>query len=342
EYDDVNWLMGQINTLVMARSGKPLLNLDAQHPSKQRSTSMQAAEMATLQNVPPLGQDDPIISKIKAGNSKKSPLFLGAFGIGVILIGTLLQYSSHDKSPFTGSLIFRYGVFVLLFALLIWLIIPTTQRYWFNIQRRRQSAVQHPEHGLAAPQPGPTQEQPQPTRLYISMITNSTSHAFKQFGLLFIVFLAVIELLVFSLNPLYQLAILVGSLLLAGVSVLFGNLMRNKSTMQRIDVNANGIASHYILNDTQINWQDARLFATYKSFKLLNIGTPTTQIYELVGEQAVVRWSRQSVMIRTITTEPALSVEEYARWLQQLHGYISERTQLPLHDLDKVEVPSIR
>jgi hypothetical protein len=330
EYDDFNWLGGQITTLVMARSGQPLLNLDEKHPSKQRATSGQAAatEAATLQNVPPIGQDDPIINKITARNGMMSVLVFGVLGIGIMLLGVL------DRNN-TSPLLFRYGIFVLLLALLVLVSVPRTRRYWLTIQHRRQIAVQHPEDGLATPQPGPSQEQPQPAQLYISMSIRSQKQAFKVFGTVFLIFLVLAEFIVFSLNPLYQLAMLIGSLLLGLLAALSGAFMRNKSNMQRIDVSTNGIASHYLTNDAQINWHDARLFATYKNIKLLNRGAPPNQIYELVGEQAVVRWSKQRMPIKAITTEPAMSGEEYERWLEQLHGYITERTQLPLHDLDK-------
>ena len=235
----------------------------------------------------------------------------------------------------TSPLLIRYGSFFLLMALLVLMIVPRSRRYWLAIQHRRQSAVHHPEDGLAKPQPAPCQEQPQPAQLYISLSLRGPKQAFNVFGKVFLSVLVLAEYTVFSLHPLYQLAILIGSLLLGLLAALSGAFMRNKSSMQRIDVSANGIASHYLMNDMQINWHDARLFATYKNIKFLNRGASPDQIYELVGEQAVVRWSKQRMPIKAIATEPAMSVEEYERWLEQLHGYITERTQLPLHDLDK-------
>ncbi|GCE08251.1 hypothetical protein [Dictyobacter aurantiacus] len=107
------------------------------------------------------------------------------------------------------------------------------------------------------------------------------------------------------------------------------------TTQQRIEVNAQGISTRINMIDGYIGWQDARLFARYRIMQPL-IKSPRGQYYEIASQQTVVRWLANRSRVAPITTRPKMKQEQYERWLQDLAGYITERTSLSLVDLDNV------
>lgn len=333
EYDDYNWLVGQIIYLAMARTGLPLINLE--NPGTLSQVNSTGIATDTDQHTPSLGQDDPLISNVIKNRTNRGMLVFGLIGIIALALGLLELYTGTTNTFLPYPYLLRYGIFMVVIALLLQLVLPRSRRFWLTIQRRRQLAVQDPQQMLATNQPSPSQDPPQPAKIYVSAYASRQKQLRNTFIIFFIMLGFVAEIFFFSLNPLYQLAILGGTLLLSILLTLLTVFNKSKTAMRRIDVSSNGLATHYITTDAQINWEDVRLFATYKNIRLFNRNATTDHIYELVGEQAVVRWSDIDSPDKVITTEPSMSREEYERWIAQLHGYITEKTHLPLHDLDQ-------
>jgi hypothetical protein len=85
--------------------------------------------------------------------------------------------------------------------------------------------------------------------------------------------------------------------------------------------------------DSQMGWQDVRLFSVYQGLQLLK-GVSRMQVYELASEQTVVRWSWSRSRFQSFTTEPRMSQEAFDAWMEHLHGYVEAQTNLPLMELD--------
>ncbi len=113
-------------------------------------------------------------------------------------------------------------------------------------------------------------------------------------------------------------------------------------TESRIEVTEEGLTTLYYGSTHTIRWDEARTFATYKTYdsrwfaSFTNQYTRTKETYELSNERIIVRWSKQSYMAAFQRIEPALTPMEYARLLQALNQLVAAKTGLPLYDLDQI------
>ncbi|GCE24142.1 hypothetical protein [Dictyobacter kobayashii] len=213
-------------------------------------------------------------------------------------------------------------------------------RYWRALQQKRQLAFWQPENYLASDQPIPSLELPQPTRIATTTKLNTLFLLILLYSFILMVLICV------SLPnlPLFNtLLISTGVALMVGILALITTyVQRRKPKWPYVEVRENDIAAALDKIREPLPWQNIRFFATYKGpSTLFTVGTNKyTRYYELATPQKIIRWRHQFKLSSWLETRPALDQDAYDHWHQQLLGYIKERTNLPLVDLDAVPMPT--
>ncbi len=105
-------------------------------------------------------------------------------------------------------------------------------------------------------------------------------------------------------------------------------LFRTQRTVQAMD---NGLKAE---RGKFIPWQEAHIFAHYTLPSLLPGGK--ILYYELSGSSQIITWILVSNSRSPfVMWKPQLSIDEYHRHMQTLHNLITEKTGLPLINLDQ-------
>ncbi|GCE22482.1 hypothetical protein [Dictyobacter kobayashii] len=327
--DDFNWLLNQVAAYVAQRTGLPLLDFNDQQP---------AGKGAAQANM----QVDPLTPHLTLRKEQLLAFgLLGAFAIILIILAisgnlfpNLQHMSSGTSNVFTGMMLIG-GILILLsvgFSLWIFLM---ARRYWMRINQRRTLSAQEPARYQVQPQLLAVNTPPQPGKLKLQM---SRGFLFGlTFGISFIIIFALMEALLRQ-TGLYLLIILLVAVFISLFSSIVTMALTGKRYQRRIEVWSNGITSSISVLESQMGWQEARRFQRYRGLRLLP-GRAKLEIYELVGDNTVVRWHWMHNRLRFVNSEPKMSPEEYDQWMEQMTGYIIERTGLPLLDLDTSDQP---
>jgi hypothetical protein len=121
-------------------------------------------------------------------------------------------------------------------------------------------------------------------------------------------------------------------LLTAGLIVFLRFRLRS-----RIEATWYGVSRGENTPNSNITWQEARLFVCYKLPGLF-FERKNTVIYELSGPAQVVQWTRVLEAHSPFATwQPVLPMDQYQQQMQRLCEMITEKTGLKLHDLDETE-----
>ncbi|GCE08398.1 hypothetical protein [Dictyobacter aurantiacus] len=322
--DDFNWLLTQVAAYVARRTNLPLLDFN-----DQAQPTVSGAEQA-----------DPLTPYLAL---RKEQLLIfglvGIFAIALIIVSATGNVFPHmpgslngTSNVFTammlvGAIMMLLGVFWILWLFLV------VRRYWLQINVRRTRSKLEPARYQLPQQPRAVSAPPQPGRLGLHVnggfLFGVTS------GMSFIVLLVLTEIILRQ-TGLYLLITVGIALFVALFSAVFTVALRGKRQQRRIEVSSNGITSRAGVLESQMGWQEARRFLRYRALRIFP-GRAKTEIYELVGDNTVVRWNWQHNRLRFVYTDPKMSPDEYDRWMEQLIGYVIERTGLPLLDLDLPE-----
>ncbi|GLV55429.1 hypothetical protein KDH_22730 [Dictyobacter sp. S3.2.2.5] len=336
---DYNWLIGRVNALVSEHTRLPLLRLDNTSPIKlnrQVRESLHTLSYESADTTPPLAQDDPLVQRIQWSGQSGLVVLIG---IGISLLMVIYGVLSLTHSLFMPALpgfgnAFWLVIGILLFIMLVLsaVILLASQRYWQHLNCQRQRAIQQPDAFLAQSQPIHIVEPPQPVSLIIR------PRAYRLFIMFFIEGFFLGSLLNNSLfnaiiHQRLALSGLISPFIFALSLGIFMTPFIQRSTQQRIEVNAQGISTRLNMIDSHINWQDARLFTRYRILQLFS-KPPRSQYYEIASQQTVVRWLANRSRVATVTTQPKMNQQQYELWLRDLSSYITQRTNLPLVDLD--------
>ena len=219
---------------------------------------------------------------------------------------------------------------VLLFALVF---LVLAQRYWKRIARLRPQALQEPERFIARVQPAPYMELPQPASVRIH------TRRMVMVPLMFIenvVLWFLFSAFLFGLGGNRLFIAVVLAVLASLVMSAFLTSFTEKAQERRIEVTPAGITSQFGGISSQIRWQDARLFSSYRGVQLRKRNA-RARVYELASEQTAVRWQWPHARFQVFTTEPEMSQQAFDAWMEHVNGYIEEQTRLPLMELDTVE-----
>ncbi|GCE31581.1 hypothetical protein KDA_70650 [Dictyobacter alpinus] len=136
-------------------------------------------------------------------------------------------------------------------------------------------------------------------------------------------------------------ALLIGVVVAVLVSIAFlvtVYVQRNQPRYPYVEVSQDGIAAAMDKIREPLPWQDICFFATYQGpyTPFMLTSSKHARYYELASPQRIIRWQYQPKRSPLIAIQPKLDQAAYDRWHQQLLGYIKERTNLPLVDLDAV------
>ena len=247
---------------------------------------------------------------------------------GVGLIMTIIGLLNHTTWADGTRAI---GIPLLALGLLVLTILFFSQRYWQRYAQRRQLAMQEPQAFLAQTQPTPTQEAPQPAQLGLQI--RRTTYFVMTFVTALVIAFIVSLLANFSLVPGRFLGALVVGLIFALSAGLLSLFMARVISGSQITITPNGLTTRLNTVEMAVNWQDVRLFSTYKTMGagLFHINT---RQYELASDYMIVRWQISPGRFGLYRPIPRMSNEEYVRWQEQFYGYIVARTGVPLVDLD--------
>jgi hypothetical protein len=224
------------------------------------------------------------------------------------------------------------GILLLVLTLIFLGIIRISRSYWKRIGQLRPEALQQPERFRARIQPTPFKELPQPASLRIH------TRRIMLVPLIFIesfVFWFLFCAILFGLAGNRLFITLIISLLAGLLMSMFLTPVVEKANERRIEVTPDGLTSRFGGADSQMSWQDARLFSVYQGLQLLK-GASRIQVYELASEQTVVRWVWSRSRFQIFTTEPRMSQEAFDAWMEHLHGYVEAQTNVPLIELDLI------
>lgn len=322
--DDFNWLLNQVAAYVARRTGLPLLDFNDQQPAGN------GADQANQ-------QADPLTPHLSLRRDQLLVLALmGVFAIGLIVLGITGNVFPNMPYSLTGTFSFLtvmllVGGIMMLFGLsfILWLFL-VVRRYWIKINYRRTRSKLDPGRYQLQQQPQAVDMLPQPGKLKLQV---SRGFLFGlTFGIAFIMFFVLLEAMLRQ-TGFYLLLILLISLFISLFSSVLSVAVSGKRYQRRIEVGLNGITSSMSVMESQMGWQEARRFLRYRGLHIFPRRSKV-EIYELVGDNTVVRWHWMHNRLRFMTTEPKMSPEEYDRWMEQMTGYIIERTGLPLLDLD--------
>ncbi|GCE31459.1 hypothetical protein KDA_69430 [Dictyobacter alpinus] len=321
--DDFNWLLSQVKAYVAQRTRLPLLDFnDTQSAGRGSQTD----------------QNDPLAPHLSLNKQQLWTFSIaGIFGIGLILMALFGNTFPGTQSGFKSAGNVLNAMWLLGGGMMV-LGIGTTlvtyriaRRYWLRQQKQRELSKQTPERFRASIQPQPVSTPPQPGKLDVKI------SPLYLFSVTFISLLVISFLLVeviFRQTGLYLLYILLGCMLLSLFSAITTVALSGKRYQRRIEVWPNGITSRISIMESQINWQDVTSFIRYRGLRIIP-GQSKIQIYELTGDNTVVRWQWPHNQLRFQKTDPTMTPKEHDRWMEHLSGYIVERTGLPLLDLDE-------
>lgn len=326
--DDFNWLLTQVAAYVAQRTGLSLLDFNDQ----QQPAGKDAEQTDT--------QGDPLTPHLTLRKGQLLAFgLLGAFAIALIalsLTGNLFSSTPHTSSGtsnlFSGMMLVGgiLMVFGVSFSLWIFLV---ARRYWMRVKQRRTHSAQEPARYQVQQQPLAVSAPPQPAKLKLQV---SRGFLFVlTFSIAFIMFFVLLEAMLRQ-TGFYLLLIVLISLFISLFSSVLSVAVRGKRYQRRIEVGLNGITSSMSVMESQMSWQEARHFLRYRGLRIFPRRSKV-EIYELVGDNTVVRWQWMHNRLRFMNTEPKMSPEEYDRWMEQMTGYIIERTGLPLLDLDSLD-----
>ena len=303
--EDWNWQIGRINSIVVLRTGLPLLDLSDRKQKgsgiserRNKFSNRQINPVTSDVTAPTsirIAQDDPLVSRMQLDGETGKAIWIWALGgISIIafvigLFGKLRNSGQHTTGFLPVDVInLLLSVSVLFLILVTFLLITMfyARRYWSTIRRKRQEALQHPESFQMSAQQKTQVEQPVPTTMHIR-----TRKSFL-FPLLFVenfVIWFIFTTVIFHWAQKNLLITLIGTVCLALLmSFLFLPIIGRSSGL-RIELRADGIATRYGMVDTYVSWNDARLFAKYGGLRLVQ-GSSSAQLYELASEHTVVRW----------------------------------------------------
>ena len=280
----------------------------------------------------PLAQNDSLMLKKASPNRLLVGIGL-LIGVAFIVVGII----TYGLPGVSFSLLLTGALLLLLTLLLLW--VRTYSRTSLRKkQQQREIAIQQPEHFALPVQPSTTQELPQPDSVKIRMNLVAT---FLLNSLMLTIFWFIFSEII---TPSWSLR---GILVHIFTSVLYGLLtsilntfFNSRISKQSIEISESGIiTSSYGKKKTEVAWQDARLFTTSANPTYPSTNAKKHPVYELVSTQTIVRWVWVHPRIASLLkTEPRMSRDEYDRWMAHLQGYIVARTNLPLLNLDAVEL----
>jgi hypothetical protein len=343
--EDWNWVIGRVNSIVASRTNLPLLDLsDRGQKHSERvgrfspPTNRQVAPVSGVPTPLLIAQDDPLVQRMQFnGETGKAIGVLAAIGIISLLLFLFnrLLSNGNQSGGFlpvdVANLLLTVGSLFLILFLLMVLIMQYNRSYWNLIIRKRQEAFQRPENfrilvpqEVQAEQPLPSTISVHPGKTFLFPLL------FVENFVLWLLFTTVIFHWAQKNLPITLLGTCCFALLM---SFLFLPFVRNASSWH-IELRSDGIATRYGMVDTYVNWNDARLFARYKTLSLLQRSSGV-HMYELASEHSVVRWQWPYSRLWRMMLEPEMSREEFDRWLEQLQTYIVARTRLPLMDTDQ-------
>lgn len=346
--EDFNWLVGQINALVTAHTSLPLLDLSDRSTAHRPALLMSGVSLPVREQPeevhPPapvtpvhIALHDPLFQRLRLrGEVAFSFGLIAALSVIAIIVGlvaTLSNYRGSVSSVFSGgfaSFLLVIGVIMLVCMLFGLGFMRLAQRYWKRIGQLRSEALRQPERFRARVQPVPYMELPQPAsiRIHTNRLVMMPLMFIEAFVLWFLSFA-----LLYGLEGSRLFVTLITTVLASLVFSLFFTPFIEKTQERRIEVTPTGITSRFGGVDSQMRWQDVRLFSVYRGVQLLK-GFSRVQIYELASEQTVVRLPRLYPRFQMFTTEPPMSRPAFDAWMEHLNGYIEVQTHLSLMELD--------
>lgn len=357
--DDFNWLVQRVNALVAARTGLPLVNLSDQPakagidasakgargwniPAAREQRSIAAREErsepspATTAVGPSAGSfapEDSLERRIQfKGETALSFGILGAMGLLLLAIGLVEKLTGNGAGEFDNLATFALvaGILMLLLFGFVVSVLTVVRAYLRRIASRRVLALREPEHLRAGQQPVPYTDVPRPASLRIRLKWS------RAFAIAFIESLVIGLLLfgvLFSWTRHWQVDVVVALVYALLMGLLLAPLLHRVGE-QRIDVSASGLTTRLGGVESHINWDEARLFATYRPWQPLRTFS-RTQMYELTSDHLVTRWRWPHGHFSTLSTQPHMSRDEMENWAEDLQGLIVARTGLALMDLNR-------
>jgi hypothetical protein len=349
--EDFHWLVEQINALVAAHSGLSLL--DFSDRSTVRGIALQTRG-ATISAIPAreqpeevhslapvrIAQHDPLLRRMQLrGESGAALALLCALSVVAIVAGLVAKLSNNGGSVsgvFSGgfsSFLLAFGAIMLVVLLFALSYLRLAQGYGKRIGQLRPEALQQPERFRAREQPAPYMELPQPAsiRIHSRRIVMMPLTFIENFVLWFLSFA-----LLFGLGGNRLFIALVISLLASLVMIAFLTPFIEKAQERRIEITPGGIISRFGGVNSQVRWQDARLFSSYRGVRLFKRSS-RAQVYERASEQTVVRWLWPHSRFQMFTTEPEMSQQAFDTWMEHVNGYVNAQTHLPLVELDTAD-----
>lgn len=250
----------------------------------------------------------------------------------LFLIDTIFGSGQHfSKSPilFSFMLVLMANAFNLANNI-------AQERYWKRIEQRRFAAVQGDRTLLAA-------EQPMPSASSLPLPITTTLHYSKEFWLIRTGALVLMALLLavaftwFNNGPLLftsnRLLFFLMSFLIVVVLTLVALLALSLTPVwrQQIEVTERGLTARFDRRVSSIAWDEARLFALYRTFGAQKSGAAIT--YELSGAWSIVRWTWVRDKSYFVGLEPMIPFDEHYVQMQALQTLVVAKTGLVLYDL---------
>lgn len=355
--DDWNWLVGRVNSLVVARSGLPLTDIgdNSQLPQwlaqrwtgerrEQASKGLAATptraqamqdEQVTTGNTPEqmadvIAHNDPMRRRINNRQMLQAVAIFGIFGLIMLVAGIAGLF--NPVNIWLGSICQFFivaGAFLFLISILLGVALRVVARYWYRVQQARKEALHHPHDFLAATQPRMTSERPANIQMGRKTIVNLL--VTLGLGLIFYTILAFpfVHLSNIGLRLLVSIGF---ALALSLFAAIMGITLSKRTNWQRVSIVNDGIGTRFGGVDSTIRWSDAAFFATYLGTNLWGGVNKKVRIYELASGQTVVRWQGVA-RIKYMDTEPRMDQQQFDQWQEQLKGYVVEKTGLPLIEL---------
>ncbi|GLV55358.1 hypothetical protein KDH_22050 [Dictyobacter sp. S3.2.2.5] len=125
--------------------------------------------------------------------------------------------------------------------------------------------------------------------------------------------------------------IVVAVVIICLLLILFISALREQR--RTIEVSQSGITTYGGGESGYVPWQDARLFAVYRSFNARDDQFSLT--YELSSATDIVRWTAvvRHPVLSLLHMTPDISQQEYQQQIQALNALVVARTSLSLYDL---------
>lgn len=292
-----------------------------------------------------LVKPEPIAEKLGKRNrinGKISIVLLVILFIGLVfvIIGSFLDKKLSMLIPFYLFILIINGSSTLYSRFFA----GKVQRYWQQVEQRRQAAARGDQHLLA-------DEQPQPDAQALTLpITIKQSPRISSFALLLTCLFSglliggTIGLLIIThilplpghFTPMFIYIILgVAALFILGIGGLFTFIMYSK-VRQQITLTESGLIQAGISSKIRsIPWSEAHLFAELGIYGAKKYPYPA--LFELASEHEIIRWNwirKNSLKVWYFANSKA-APEEYERQMQGVLAIVAAKTGLPLYDLRK-------